>query len=64
MAITAHPKSVKVVLKLAEGQQVITGCSLSATNEQLYKLGLAVSKLELQRCDAITKVVETTLIEE
>ena len=64
MAITAHPKSMKVVLKLAEGQQIISGCKIDATNEQLYALGKAVGSLEAQRVDVITKVLETTLIEE
>ena len=63
MAISAQPKSLKVVLKLAEGQQIISGCNLNATDEQLYQLGGAVAGLTLQNCDAITKVEETTLIE-
>lgn len=62
--ITSALKSMKVVLKLAEGSQTIAGCNPSATDEQLYQLGTAVGKLEAQNVDAITKVVETALINE
>lgn len=62
--VTSSLKSTKVVLKLAEGSQSITGCNQAATDEQLYALGLAVGKLEAQSVDAITKVVESTLINE
>ncbi len=57
-------KGVKVVLKLAEGSQTISNCNVEATNENLYALATAVGKLEAQRVDAITKVEETTLINE
>lgn len=62
--VTSAVKSMKVVLKLAEGSQTITNCSAAASDEALYTLGNAVGKLEAKRVDAITKVVETTLINE
>ncbi|MBP3886703.1 MAG: hypothetical protein J6F30_03455 [Cellulosilyticum sp.] len=62
--VTAKIKGTKVVLKLAEGSQTISNCNTKATDEELYALGNAVSKLEAQRVDAITKVVETALINE
>ena len=62
--VKAELKSTKVVLKLAEGSQTISGCNASATDEQLYALGNAVGKLEAQRVDTITKVTENTLINE
>lgn len=57
-------KGTKVVLKLAEGSQTISGCKLTATDTELYALGSAVSKLEAERVDQMTKVVESTLINE
>lgn len=62
--VTAALKGTKVVLKLAEGSQTITNCNTTANDEALYALANAVGKLEAQRVDAITKVVETTLINE
>lgn len=62
--VTAALKSVKVVLKLAEGSQTISGCNAQATDEQLFALGNAVSKLEAQSVNAVTKVVESTLVQE
>ena len=62
--VTTVVKGTKVVLKLAEGSQTISNCNIEATDEELYKLGSAVSKLEAQRVDEITKVVESTLITE
>ena len=62
--VSATLKGTKVVLKLAEGSQTISGCNPTATDEQLYALGDAVSKLEAQSVDAVTKVVESTLINE
>ncbi len=64
MAVTADLKDVKVVLKLAEGSQSITKCNKQATDEGLYAMGKAVATLESQPLEAITKVVESTLIEE
>lgn len=62
--ITTALKGMKVVLKLAEGSQTIANCNEAATDEKLYALATAVAKLEAQRVDSITKVVETTLINE
>ncbi|MBE6023244.1 MAG: hypothetical protein E7231_08435 [Cellulosilyticum sp.] len=62
--VTAALKSTKVVLKLAEGSQTISGCNTVATDENLFALGQAVSKLEAQDVEAVTKVVESTLIQE
>lgn len=64
MAVTEELKSVKVVLKLSEGSQTISDCRQDATNEQLYKLGDAVSKLEAKTVKTMTKVVESALINE
>lgn len=55
-------KGVKIVLKLEEGSQTISGCNTEATDEQLYALGDAVSKLEAKGVEAISKIVESTLI--
>ena len=60
----AVKKGVKVVLKLADGSQTISDCNMSATNDQLFALGSAVSKLEKEEVETITKVEETTLIGE
>ena len=62
--VTAELKSTKVVLKLAEGSQTISGCNQAATDDQLYALAKAVSKLEAQSVDTVTKVTETTLVNE
>ena len=64
MAVTAATKSVKLRLVLAEGTQTISGCSVEATNDNLFSLGNAVSKLEAQAVDSIVKVKESTLIVE
>ena len=64
MAVTAATKSVKLRLVLAEGTQTIAGCNVSATNENLFSLGNAVSKIEAQAVDSIIKVKESTLIVE
>ena len=60
--VTGVLKDVKVTLKLAEGSQTISGCSHEATDEQLYALGKAVSKLEAQGLEDIVKITETALI--
>ena len=60
----AVKKGVKVVLKLTEGSQTISDCNMSATDDQLFALGTAVSKLEKEEVESITKVEETTLIGE
>lgn len=62
--VQAALKSTKVVLKLAKGSQTISGCSKDATNEQLYALGSAVASLEAESLETMTKVVESTLINE
>lgn len=64
MAVTSTTKSTKVVLKLAEGSQTIGNVRPTATDENIYALGNAVSKLCNQRCEEIIKVVETTLADE
>lgn len=62
--ITSTVKDVKVVLKLAKGSQTIGGCNESATDDQLHALGLAVSNLEKENLETISKVTETLLISE
>ena len=64
MVVKEELKGVKVVLKLSEGSQTISDCRLDATNEQLYKLGTAVGKLEAKTVKTMTKVVESALINE
>lgn len=64
MAITTSVKNVKVVLKLEEGSQTISGCSKEAANEGLYSMAVAVSGLLNQETEGITKVEEVILIEE
>ena len=64
MAVTAATKSVKLRLVLAEGTQTISGCYVEATNDNLFSLGNAVSKLEAQAVDSIVKVKESTLVVE
>lgn len=55
-------KGVKVVLDLKEGTQTVSGCNLSATDDQLYALAMAVAQLEDEDVVDVTKVVETTLM--
>ena len=62
--VSAALKGVKVVLKLAEGSQTISDCNAKATDEQLYALGNAVSKLEAEHVQAISKVTESVLVNE
>lgn len=64
MAITADVKNVKVVLKLAKGSQTVSDCSKTATAEGLYEVSRAVAILLQEELEAVTKVEETTLIEE
>ncbi|QEH67676.1 hypothetical protein QTL86_16650 [Cellulosilyticum sp. ST5] len=64
MAITADVKNVKVVLNLAKGSQTISDCSKTATAEGLYSVGTAVAALLQEELEAVTKVEETSLIEE
>lgn len=64
MAVKEELKGVKVVLKLSEGSQTIPDCRPDATNDQLYKLGSAVGKLEAKTVKTMTKVVESALINE
>ena len=60
----AVKKGVKVVLKLVDGSQTISDCNMGATDDQLFALGSAVSKLVKEEVETITKVEETTLIGE
>ena len=60
----AVKKGVKVVLKLADGSQTISDCNMSATDDELFALGTAVSKLVKEEVETITKVEETALIGE
>lgn len=62
--VTADVKGVKVVLKLAKGSQTISNCSKLASDEELHIIGTAISALEASEVTSITKVVETTLVEE
>ena len=64
MAITADVKNVKVVLKLAKGSQTVSDCSKTATAQGLYSVGTAVATLLQEELEEVTKVEETTLIEE
>ena len=60
--VEAVAKNVKVVLKLAEGSQTISDCSMSATNDQLFALATAVGTLTKEAIDTVSKVEETLLI--
>lgn len=62
--ISTAIKSTKVVLKLAKGNQTVSKCKKDATDTQLYALGSAVASLELEELESISKVVESTLINE
>lgn len=62
--VSAALKSTKVVLKLAKGSQTISDCNKDATDTQLYTLGSAVASLEAESLESMTKVVESTLINE
>lgn len=62
--VSAALKSTKVVLKLAKGSQTISDCNKDATDTQLYALGSAVASLEAESLESMTKVVESTLINE
>ena len=62
--VSAALKSTKVVLNLAKGSQTISGCNKGATDTQLYALGTAVASLEAESLESITKVVESTLVNE
>ena len=64
MAITADVKNVKVVLKLAKGSQTVSDCSKTATAQGLYSVSTAVATLLQEELEEVTKVEETTLIEE
>lgn len=57
-------KGIKVVLKLTEGSQTITGCNQSATDDQLYTLGSAVAKLEAHDLEGMSKIEESILMNE
>lgn len=62
--VTSKMAGIKVVLDLNEGSQTISNCNKSATDEQLHNLGKAVASLEKEGVEAISKVVEYSLIEE
>lgn len=62
--VSAALKDTKVVLKLAKGSQTISNCKKDATDTQLYSLGSAVASLEAENLESMTKVVESTLINE
>ena len=62
MAVVSEVKNTKVVLKLEKGSQTIPNCAKTASDESLYGLGEAVSALESQGVVGVTKVVETTLV--
>lgn len=62
--VSAALKNTKVVLNLAKGSQTISGCNKAATDTQLYALGSAVASLEAESLESITKVVESTLVNE
>lgn len=62
MAVTALLDEVKVVLKFVKGSQTIGHCNKAATDENLYELGQAISSLNKEEVNEITKVVETKLL--
>lgn len=62
MAVTALLDEVKVVLKFVKGSQTIGHCNKAATDENLYTLGQAISTLNKEEINEITKVVETKLL--
>ena len=64
MAITADVKNVKVSLKLAKGSQTISEFSKTASVDGLYAVAIAVAGLLNEELEAVTKVEETSLIEE
>lgn len=64
MAVTAFLDEVKVVLKFVKGSQTIGHCNKSATDENLYALGEAISSLNKEEVDEIIKVQETKLMQE
>ena len=64
MAITADVKNVKVSLKLAKGSQTISDCNKAASVDGLYAVAIAVAGLLNEELEAVTKVEETSLIEE
>ena len=64
MAITADVKNVKVSLKLAKGSQTISDCNKTASVDGLYAVAIAVAGLLNEELAAVTKVEETSLIEE
>ena len=62
--VSAALKNTKVVLKLAQGSQTIPDCNKEATDAQLYALGSAVAMLEQEALESMTKVEESTLVNE
>ena len=63
MAVTGRLDEVKVVLKLTKGSQTIGHCNKEATDEGLYKLGVAIGSLNAESLEEVVKVEETQLIE-
>ena len=64
MAVTALLEEVKVSLKFVKGSQTLAHCNKQATDENLYILGQAVASLNKEAVNEITKVVETTLLQQ
>ena len=64
MAVTALLEEVKVSLKFVKGSQTLAHCNKQATDENLYILGQAVASLNKEEVNEITKVVETTLLQQ
>lgn len=63
MAVTGRLDEVKVVLKLTKGSQTIGHCNKEATDEGLYRLGVAIGSLNAESLEEVVKVEETQLIE-
>lgn len=65
MAVSKADAGVKVRIACEDGSaQTISKCNKRATDEQLYNIGNAVSKLLKGSKKAITAISEAILIEE
>lgn len=62
MAVTVKSTKNKVVLKCgSDGSQTVSGILGSATNEQIFNTGVAVSQLMAPEIESIQKVTENEL---
>lgn len=64
MAVTATLDEVKVVMGFTKGSQTIGKCNKTATDEQLWTLGKAISSLNEEELETIMKVQESILVDE